>query len=127
MGLSLGGALAAHVGQKGGYDRQLLAAPMVRVKGIMDQIMTIARISPWTNHKRRSWGEGCENERSKGRAGICQFTASIGATARNYGQKALTDADPLPSGAIEIIFVDEDAAVNTVAVQNLALKYGLDR
>jgi len=127
MGMSLGGALAAQVGDKGGYDRQLLAAPMVRAKGLLDIIMTAARLSPRLNRKRRSWGEGCENERSKGRAGICQFTASIGATARNYGQSALTRADPAPSGSVEFIFVDDDQAVSTTAVQNLALKYGIDR
>jgi len=127
MGVSLGGQLAAHVGQKGGYDRQLLAAPMVSMVGLMDRLINLLRITPSLNHKRQSWGEGCENERRMGRAGICQFTASIGATARNFGQVALDNARPLPAGEMEIIFVEDDAAVSTKAVQDLAKRYGLMR
>merc|ERR1740123_623158 len=126
MGLSLGGQLAAHVGQKGGYDRQLLAAPMVSMAGLLDRLINLLRITPSLNHKRQSWGEGCENERRMGRAGICQFTASIGATARNFGQLALSRAKEAPEGSVEVIYVEDDQAVNTVAVQNLALKYGIN-
>lgn len=125
-GMSLGGAIASKIGSLGGYDRQLLAVPMVRAAGMLDQIMTFARLNPFMNRKRQSWGPGCEVERNAGRAGICQFTAEIGATARNFGTSTVTKAQhSAQEGTVAVIYVEDDQAVNTVAVQNLALKYGI--
>lgn len=127
MGMSLGGTLAAHVGQKGGYDRQLLAAPMIKVAGILDTIITAAGLSEQLQNQRHGWpGDACENERRQGRAGICQFTAKIGFTARNFGLYALSRARPVTYGTMEIIFVEDDGAVSVSAVQDLALKYGIN-
>lgn len=128
MGMSLGGTLAMHVGLRGGYDRQLLAAPMIKISGFLDAIVTAAGLNEFLRNQRQGWpGDACDNERRQGRAGICQFTATVGMTARNFGLFGLARAKPLSYGTMEIIFVEDDGAVSTQAVQELAQQFGINQ
>lgn len=129
FGMSLGGGIAAWTSYLGGYDRTFLAAPMILAGGILNNAISLANQFPATRNRVTSWGEGCEIERQGGRAGICHFTAAIGAAARNLGQQHLRDVrrgTNVAPGSMQIVFVEEDQAVSTNAVINLAKKYGID-
>lgn len=130
FGLSLGGGIAAWVGHLGGYDRRMLAAPMMLASGLLNNVISLANQFPWRRYQITSWGEGCEVERSAGRAGICHFNAAIGAAARNLGQQhsnSVNGGVDYSQGEVQIMFVDEDAAVSTNAIISLGLRYGIDR
>jgi len=129
FGMSLGGGIAAWVNHLGGYDRALLAAPMILASGLLNNVISLANRYPWRRHQVQSWGEGCELERAAGRAGICHFTAAIGAAARNLGQQhssSVNSGVDYSQGDVQIMFVDADAAVSTNAIIALGLKYGID-
>jgi len=129
VGMSLGGGVAAFVGSLGGYDRSLLAAPLILAGRFFNEFLSFANLSPLRRYRPLSWGEGCLNERAAGRAGICSFNPAILAAARDLGQTHDKDAGRagLRVGDMQIVFVEEDAAVSTDAVLNLATKYGMGK
>jgi len=129
FGMSLGGGIAAWTSYLGGYDRTFLAAPMVLASGFMNNLISLNNQIPWRRNQVSSWGPSCETERQLGRAGICHFTAAIGAAARNLGEQHSQDAETgehVAPGSMQIVFVERDLAVSSDEVINLALKYGID-
>lgn len=129
FGMSLGGGVAAWIGHLGGYDRTMLAVPMISAGRFFDPFLTYLNLSPARRYRPLSWGQGCEDERASGRAGICTFNSAIVAAGRNLGRDHLNDAarEGMKGGDMQIVFVEEDSAVSTPAIIDLAEKYGMDK
>jgi len=129
FGMSLGGGVAAWLGHLGGYDRSMLAAPLILAGRFFNPFLSVISLSPGRRYRPLSWGQGCEDERAAGRAGICAFNPAILKAARDLGRDHSNDAtrDGLKVGDMQIVFVEEDSAVSTNAVINLAIKYGFDK
>jgi len=129
FGMSLGGGVAAFIGSLGNYDRSLLAAPLISAGRFINQFLSAANLLPISRHRELSWGEGCQTERAVGRAGICSFSPAILAGARDLGQAHEQEAshDGLRVKDMQIVFVEEDSAVSTDAILNLAIDYGMDK
>merc|ERR1719162_1643878 len=102
---------------------------MILAGGFLNTFVSYFNLSPARRYRPVSWGQGCEDERAAGRAGICSFNAAIVAAARNLGRDHSKDAarDGLKVGDMQIVFVEEDPAVSTTAVIALATKYGMDK
>lgn len=131
FGLSLGGAIAAWAGQQFPFTRQFIAVPMVQLGGVLDNI---ARFLNWVTFTAAGeieigWGEGCYNERDKGRAGICDFKKKHVLAGRDLGSHDYDSLKgPLPNavgGGVQFVFVEGDGAVSTHWVQELATKSGV--
>lgn len=133
FGLSLGGAIAAYAGANFQFTRQMITVPMVQLGGILD---SIARFLNWVTFNLAGeleigWGEGCYNERDKGRAGICDFKKKHVLAGRDLGSHHYdTLQGPLPNaggGGAQFVFVEGDGAVSTHWVQELATKSGVGK
>jgi len=77
FGMSLGGGVAAWLGHLRGYDRSMLAAPLVLAGRFLNPFLSFVNLSPLRRDRPLSWGQGCEDERAAGRAGICNFSPVI--------------------------------------------------
>lgn len=130
-GLSVGGGVAAYQNYLGGYDRAWLAVPMIYANGILNTLLDLSRLTPSLSSSRQGWGEGCEDERAHGRAGICQFTVnnlkSTVDLGRGHNKDASRHGPNFSPGGMQIMFVEDDPTVDTDAVINLAIKYDMDR
>lgn len=131
-GLSVGGAVATFAGtfldEHGNplFHRQLLMVPLLGLpKVIYDIGLSAMNAIPFVSRKVVGWGDPCEVERSKGRAGICHFEVSQVAAARDFGAKVLENIKTPKNGIqTQIVYDWDDTAVSVDKIQKLYKLYG---
>ncbi len=91
-GLSVGGAVAARAAEEGsGFERALLLNSFFDASGVVALLLGPANaVHP---NERMGWGEGCEKERARGRAGYCQFAFTHLRAVQRFGQESADRAE----------------------------------
>lgn len=116
-GISVGGAIAARVAEDGtGAERALLINSFFDAAGLSAYLLAPANaLAP---HVRKSWGEACELERARGRAGYCQFEITHLRAVQRFGVEtaARTAAIEIP---VQNLGVEADHAASPAAIASV--------
>lgn len=124
IGLSVGGAVAARAAGEGtGFGRALLLNSFFEASGFVATLLAPANAV--TPDKRIGWGEGCEKERARGRAGYCQFAFENLRAVQRFGQETAARAETI---AIQVqnagVVGDGAASPDAIAKVGDALSWG---
>ncbi len=114
-GLSVGGVIAAKaiLENPDVYKRGFLMAPFFNAAGSVS--LLLPALGGLVPNKEHGWGEGCEKERSLGRAGYCNFKITHVAAVRKFGLDTLKKINNIKI-PIQIIGVEKDPAASNSAI-----------
>ena len=116
-GISVGGAIAARVAADGtGADRALLINSFFDAAGL--SAFLLAPANALAPHARRSWGEGCELERPRGRAGYCQFEITHLRAVQRFGAETAARATAIEI-PVQNLGVEDDHAASPAAIASV--------
>lgn len=122
-GLSVGGAVAAMSALRAPdlYKSMILYSPFFQMAKIT--LRSAVHMLSWGPHTRngpQGWGEGCEKEILRGRAGICNFTTLNLQVVDAFGSEVMRIAaeKPLTKTAVQIVAVENDAAASVLAMNS---------
>lgn len=114
-GISLGASLAVHslhsfpdLAQRG-----FLISPLFDVATPGRYLVPL--LAPVLPYQRISWGESCEYEREKGRAGYCEFNLSHVSAVQKLGNTLLEKLTEVQQ-PVQIVGVEQDSAASNAAI-----------
>ena len=139
FGLSLGGMIAAFSGSttiesennletpKMMYDNQFLSVPLIDLPTkIIGAFIEGSSSLPLIRNIQFSWGEACEFERKKGRAGFCNFNIGNLDAAKDFGRdcrKLLRNRNFETNQKTQIVKVNNDSSISNIEVDSLYNEY----
>lgn len=132
FGISLGGAVAAFAGAHYQYTYQMIAAPLIRL-GTGDAVLNFIDDLTFggSGEIPIGWGDNCLYERSKGRAGICDFKKENLLAARHLGDYHYKYTNShlarAGEGGVHYLMVEGDGAVSNTFIRKLAKKTGIGK
>ncbi|MGV3524595.1 MAG: alpha/beta hydrolase [Candidatus Sericytochromatia bacterium] len=114
-GASVGATLAmsAMVQNPWVYQRAFLAAPLFEV--IQPQNRLLPAVGFFAGGQQGDWGPGCEDERSSGRAGYCQFLLGHLRATQIFGQATFAELAKVPT-RIQVLGVEGDKTADNQAI-----------
>ncbi len=121
-GLSVGGAVASRLAEDGvGADRALLINSFFDAAGFSAYLLAPA--NALTPHVRKSWGEACELERKRGRAGYCQFEITHLRAVQRFGLETAARARTIEI-QVQNLGVEDDKAASPTAIASVGDRLG---
>ena len=120
-GLSLGGAIAARAVAEAPaktYARALYMSPFFGVPGAAGWLSKAANVL--VPGRDAGWGDGCEEERSTGRAGICDFQVQHLRGAADFAEDTARLRQKLAGTKTQIVGVEADGAADNGATKRVA-------